>query len=364
MNVDKINPVGLLYSLLVCYSPSGNEEHAAASLAAFMRQSGFDTRVDQVGNVIGSIGEGPRDVVLLGHIDTVAGFIQPYFEGDRLFGRGAVDAKGPLACFTSAAAMISPRPGWKITVIGVVGEESDSRGAKYLCNTYAAPELVIIGEPSGWESVTLGYKGGIWGQYQIQRAIAHTAGNTENACEVAVSFWNRIVKMVESYNQGFDRIFDQISPTLVGMHSHENGYTQQANLKFNVRIPPEISPQEMKNMLEGLLEDGQIHFSEGLPAYKSGKNELITRQLIASIRKNGGKPGYKLKTGTSDMNVVGPVWNCPIVAYGPGDSMLDHTPEEHILIEEYKNSIAVLIDSLNEFTANEDSVILDRSISS
>ncbi|MFC2173950.1 acetyl-lysine deacetylase, partial [Acidobacteriota bacterium] len=37
-----------------------------------------------------------------------------------------------------------------------------------------------------------------------------------------------------------------------------------------------------------------------------------------------------------------PVWNCPIVAYGPGDSRLDHTPHEHILISEYLRSIEIL----------------------
>jgi LysW-gamma-L-lysine carboxypeptidase len=42
------------------------------------------------------------------------------------------------------------------------------------------------------------------------------------------------------------------------------------------------------------------------------------------------------------MNVVGPIWNCPIVAYGPGDSALDHTPEEHIVLKEYQRGIAVL----------------------
>ena len=33
----------------------------------------------------------------------------------------------------------------------------------------------------------------------------------------------------------------------------------------------------------------------------------------------GGRPRFKLKTDTADMNVVGPAWGCPIVAYGPGD---------------------------------------------
>jgi LysW-gamma-L-lysine carboxypeptidase len=42
------------------------------------------------------------------------------------------------------------------------------------------------------------------------------------------------------------------------------------------------------------------------------------------------------------MNVVGPVWGGSIVAYGPGDSSLDHTPNEHIQIEEYRHATNVL----------------------
>jgi acetylornithine deacetylase/succinyl-diaminopimelate desuccinylase-like protein len=42
------------------------------------------------------------------------------------------------------------------------------------------------------------------------------------------------------------------------------------------------------------------------------------------------------------MNVVGPAWGQNIVAYGPGDSRLDHTPLEHIRIAEYMHAIDVL----------------------
>jgi acetylornithine deacetylase/succinyl-diaminopimelate desuccinylase-like protein len=44
--------------------------------------------------------------------------------------------------------------------------------------------------------------------------------------------------------------------------------------------------------------------------------------------------------------VVGPAWGCPIVAYGPGDSSLDHTPNEHIEIEEFLRGIDVLAQAL------------------
>jgi LysW-gamma-L-lysine carboxypeptidase len=52
------------------------------------------------------------------------------------------------------------------------------------------------------------------------------------------------------------------------------------------------------------------------------------------------------KTGTSDMNVIGPRWQCPVVAYGPGDSALDHTPSEHLNLDEYARAVRVLTNAL------------------
>jgi len=49
-----------------------------------------------------------------------------------------------------------------------------------------------------------------------------------------------------------------------------------------------------------------------------------------------------LKTGTSDMNVVAPHWPVPMLAYGPGDSNLDHTPEERLPLAEYLQAVEVL----------------------
>jgi LysW-gamma-L-lysine carboxypeptidase len=63
------------------------------------------------------------------------------------------------------------------------------------------------------------------------------------------------------------------------------------------------------------------------------------------------KPGFKRKTGTSDMNVVAPVWRCPIVAYGPGDAALDHTPDEHLRLPEYRSAISVLGRALADLLA-------------
>jgi LysW-gamma-L-lysine carboxypeptidase len=42
------------------------------------------------------------------------------------------------------------------------------------------------------------------------------------------------------------------------------------------------------------------------------------------------------------MNIVAPHWKCPILAYGPGDSNLDHTPNEHLSLQEYHLAVEVL----------------------
>ncbi|NJN97643.1 MAG: M20/M25/M40 family metallo-hydrolase, partial [Anaerolineales bacterium] len=69
----------------------------------------------------------------------------------------------------------------------------------------------------------------------------------------------------------------------------------------------------------------------------------LVRAFLQSIRAAGGEPRFVVKTGTADMNVVAPHWpNTPVVAYGPGDSSLDHTPQEHIDLQEYGQAIGVL----------------------
>ena len=70
--------------------------------------------------------------------------------------------------------------------------------------------------------------------------------------------------------------------------------------------------------------------------------EPLVAPFLAAIRAAGGRPRLKVKTGTSDMNLVGPAWNCPIVSYGPGDASFDHTPNEQIPLAEFERGVEVL----------------------
>jgi len=82
-------------------------------------------------------------------------------------------------------------------------------------------------------------------------------------------------------------------------------------------------------------------------AFETDKNNSLVKTLSSAIRKVRGKtPVLIRKTGTSDMNLLGNILKIPVVAYGPGDSSLDHTPNECISVEEYLGSIQVLQEAL------------------
>jgi len=108
------------------------------------------------------------------------------------------------------------------------------------------------------------------------------------------------------------------------------------------RSVPQAVLAELAETLRSFDGEATIRFEGGCPAFRSPRTTPLAGAFVRSIRNAGGQPSFLHKTGTADMNVVGPVWQCPIVAYGPGDSSLDHTPNEHVEVEEYFKAIDVL----------------------
>jgi LysW-gamma-L-lysine carboxypeptidase len=87
-----------------------------------------------------------------------------------------------------------------------------------------------------------------------------------------------------------------------------------------------------------------------VPAWACEKNTPLVRVFLSGIRSQGGEPRFVYKTGTSDLNIVAPAWKCPALVYGPGDSALDHTPNEHIVLEDYSRAVKVLCSVLHHLT--------------
>lgn len=340
--------VALLVDLVRTPSLSTHERACSELLATRMAALGFETEIDPSGSAVGVRGDrspSAKELVLLGHIDTVPGDVPIRREGDLFFGRGAVDAKGPLAAFTIAAARAILPPGVRVRVIGATEEESaTSKGARFACATYRA-DACIIGEPSGAEGVTLGYKGRVIARLDVATDSSHSAGPEATASEIAFDIWSRVRDAAEQLAPGAQRVFDRVQAKLRSINSAHDGVTDRASLTLGFRLPPGVAPAQIDDLCRRAshpFPGARWSFSGHEVAHVADRSGIVARALTSAIRAEGLKPTPKHKTGTSDMNVVAPVWKCPIAAYGPGDSALDHTPSEHIRISEYLTSIRVL----------------------
>ncbi len=355
---DQNREVLLLQNMLTIPSNSRQESVLAHYLVEQAHLLGLHSYVDDVGNWIASThpleaNTGSQPIILLGHMDTVRGYIPVSLQDGVLHGRGAVDAKGPLAAFLSAAGRLAHFANadsfsflHPIVVIGAVEEESaTSRGARALVERYQ-PLACVIGEPSGSQAVTIGYKGRLLLEYCVARPVHHSAGSQQNANEVAVTFWNRVCQHAAEWNKQYaaNSTFAALMPSLRSVNSNQDGFEDQAQLRIGFRLPPGYDIAALRTHLEQWADQDEAHisFSGEEAAFQTTRTTPVSHAFISAIRTTGGQPVFKHKTGTSDMNVVGPAWGQNIVAYGPGDSRLDHTPQEHIHIAEYMRAIDIL----------------------
>ncbi|MFI5496376.1 M20/M25/M40 family metallo-hydrolase [Actinoplanes sp. NPDC051859] len=343
--MDRSNEADLLHDMVRIPSVSGFEAELAGFLAARMARLGFATSVDAVGNVRGEIGDpaGP-ELLLLGHADTVPGALPVRLSDGILYGRGAVDAKGPLAAMICAAARLGPAFPARIVVIGAVDEERTSRGARHLVDRMR-PDAVVIGEPSGATSVGLGYKGVLRFRIDVTVPPAHTSSPDPGAVEVAAGLWNAVGVAAQQWNAADASLFDRVIPSLIGL----SGDLRQAVAEISCRVPTGF---DADRFLGGLpLGTHALTVVEQVPAVRSPRTDPVVRALSAAIRDTGARPTPKLKLGTADWNVVGPAWGVPTAAYGPGDSHLCHTEQEHIALSEYWTAIDVLAAALPRLAA-------------
>jgi LysW-gamma-L-lysine carboxypeptidase len=340
MNREEAN--ALLRTMVEIPSPSGDEARLATYLADVMSRSGMTSHVDEAGNAIGEIdrGDGPQ-VLLLGHMDTVPGDLPVRLEDDRLYGRGTVDAKGPLATMICAATLATGFRG-RIVVAGAVEEETPgSRGAIAIRATRPEPDLVIIGEPSGWDCVVLGYKGRLDLDYRVECPPTHPSNPEPKASELVVAGWTALTRELGA--DASHASFDRPGATLTSF----GGDIVTAEARFTVRTPTGFDDADLVRRLRARLSKGDLTVVNSVPACRADRNNLAVRALTRAIRAEGARPRLKLKTGTSDMNTLCETWAAPMATYGPGDSRLDHSTDEHIPLDDYFRGISVLTGALN-----------------
>jgi [amino group carrier protein]-lysine/ornithine hydrolase len=327
----------VLVRLLSRYSPSGREEGAVREFVRVGKELGYRTRVDGAGNGVAEVGRARPTVLFLGHIDTVEGRRPVRRCRGRVHGRGAVDAKGALAAALLAGRGFSG-PG-TFRIVAAVGEETDSRGARHVARG-ARPDAVIAGEPSGWDGVTIGYKGDLRLEATFRSRRTHWSSPFPTAADAAVAWLGQVRALGAEPPSASP--FRSLAAKVVALAAAPGADPEVARATIDVRVPPGRSTAEVLARLRGAPGRPGLRELARVEPFEAPRTEPVVLALTEAIREAGGRPTLWRRGGTSDLNVVARTWGLGGAAYGPGNSRLDHTDREVLSVAELGRAATVL----------------------
>lgn len=324
----------LLANLVAIRSETWQEAPAARMLVEALPRFGWSgTHLDGTGNVVARRGKGEKELMLMTHIDTVPGGPELLITDEIIRGRGSVDAKAPCCAMAVAGGAVDVPDDWRITLVAAVGEEIDSRGARFRMPRHT-PAACVIGEPTGSNGVALSYRGRILFNLQAEDAGAHRSGSPGPMTAV-VRAAAEVIDITQKMGEGYSIAVQEMTGREAGARS--------ADMMIDLRTPMGADKDDLEMMLgeTAAIHGVRLKIVEYVPPYGVAKSDPVIRAFRNAIRESGVAPRVLAKQGTCDMNVVSP-WACSMGAYGPGDSHYDHSPDEQIPVSEFLSGVNVL----------------------
>lgn len=347
------------------YDPSSQgEAEAAAWLLAWAERHDFTVRTAEVlpnrNNVIISLANntpGPR-LLLNGHTDTVAveEMRVPPFEArverGRLWGRGAADMKGPLACMLEALRFLKDHPErWsgEIVLACVVDEEFEFAGIRAFLESDRDFDYAIVGEPTRLD-VIRGCKGCLRFFVRAHGKSAHSS-TPEQGINAISSMARGVLAMEEFFAE---RLPEHTHPDLgcstgsVGIIAGGSGVNIVPDLcetRVDIRLVNGCSWESIYTGLQAAVRDagggGSWEFDPQPlvdPPFCLPEDHPLVRGVCAATERNSART-VSFSCDASKIAAAG----IPCVIFGPGDIAEAHTAEESISIEDLHLGVAAYV---------------------
>ena len=320
-----------------------------------------ETNYKNISNLIITNGDSKnKTFCFLGHTDVVppgpeSEWSVPPFSGEiidnKIYGRGAADMKGGVACFISALKEFlseNKDPSFNIMVLLNSNEEGKLENGKVdrvineMIDEDKFIDFCLIGEPSSSKKVgdviRIGRRGSLSGNLKVYGIQGHVAypkqalnpilGIGKTLEELKNMEWDR-------GNENFEPTSFQVSNIKSGTGA-ENVVPGVLEMTFNFRFSPESSPDGLKEKFEALLKKSDLKYDvswtlSALP-FLTSKTEFI--DIVKSSIKEINNIDTKIDNGggTSDGRWVAPMGS-EIVELGPLNKTI-HQIDEHVDIED------------------------------
>jgi acetylornithine deacetylase len=327
--------VALAAELLAIQSFTRDEGAAIDFVARWLVSRGWNVNIQEVspgrGNVWASRAGG--GVTLSTHLDTVPPYVPPRLEGDRLYGRGACDAKGIAAAMLVAAEQLVQQGEERVDLLLVVGEEKGSDGAR-AANTLAATSTYLInGEPTE-SRLASGCKGSLRFTVRTRGREAHSAYPELGRSAIVPLL--KLLPSVETLDFPSDPILGKTTVNIGTIRggTEANIIPAHAESECMLRLVSDVEP--VKQIISAWAEAGgaEVEFGSYIPA-----------QHFHVV------PGFEVApvAYTSDIPLLGR-WGTPLL-FGPGSIHVAHTLDEYIDVNELRASVDTYVRLVRELLA-------------
>lgn len=312
-----MNLFQLTKSLMNIPSTSGEEEAVGFWLRDHLQSLGWNVELQKVSdkqnNVIATLNNTPR-VWFSTHLDTVPPFIPPTEDDEKIYGRGACDAKGIIAAQITAAEELRKQGVEDIGLLYTVEEERASTGAKVVNDHPLAAkcEYMINGEPTD-NDLAIGSKGTFRLIFKTSGKAAHSAYPEEG--ESAIEKLLDILDDIRNAEFPSDEFFGE---TMVNIGTISGGLAlniipPKAEAGLAIRLTTKRQPVEDK-LREIVGERAEIEI-------------LSCSEPVRMLEVDGFK--QKVVRFTTDIPHM-PNWGQPLLL-GPGSILVAHTKDEFVL---------------------------------
>jgi acetylornithine deacetylase len=316
--------VALTAELLGIPSSSGAEQGVVDFVSRWLLARGWNVNLQEVtrgrANVWASHGSG-QGVTLSTHLDTVPPYFPPTLNGDRLFGRGAADAKGIAAAMMVAADTLAADGETRVDLLFVVGEEKGSDGARAANRLPATSRYLINGEPTE-STLASGAKGSLRVTVRTRGRAAHSA--YAHLGESAIEPMLEHLPSVKALEFPSDPV---LGPTTVNIGTIRGG--TEANV-----VPASCEAEVMFRLVSdvGPVKARLEEWAHGWAELEFGSH--IPAQRFHTL------PGFPVApvAYTSDIPLL-TRWGTPLL-FGPGSINVAHTPDEFVDVNELRAAVS------------------------
>ena len=158
----------------------------------------------------------------------------------------------------------------------------------------------------------------------------------------------RLTRALEDLRVGVDHRAPDALRAVTDLRCQPGRQSHRAVGVLNFRIPPGADLAACRAAAVAQAGPGvEIDELRATPGVSGGRTTPLVKAFTRAFREAGIPPRYVVKKGTSDMNTLATTWRgVPMVAYGPGDSALDHTHVERLGAAEYRTARGILTDAV------------------